>query len=403
MERSSYDAGTAILRISGPSEPPSDLDVWLHIGYGNLNNDLYTFLRLDFKAHSGLNSCWLQAEDTVLPQSPWQALWDVDTTADLDVELWTVSSSKQLAPRFLPSRVLADRTESRKALIRPLQIVPYRGRLAVRGGPRGARPAARPPAPVEHAGPEEAPAPLLHALDDIEDRVEGRLGGLLDEVEAAKDSGLLVTEKWDLSSSEDTDREDGGLAVGPGGDGAPPAEDAGDDADPDVGPPAGLIVPYPVDEVGEGRGRGRGRGGRGLGGRGRGRGRGRGDAYLFENIKNEANTDVVGRILINPGGSLDAHCNRCTLRINRRRFPHPSRHGVPQGRPLGALIAILWEDCDGNEGTHRGKYTDGHLTFPKRHRARLWAAGGGVPAHLLEQEERPARDDEPDGEPLALC
>jgi len=144
-------------------------------------------------------------------------------------------------------------------------------------------------------------------------------------------------------------------------------------------------------------------GGRGRKGHGKGRGRG-GPAYPDVAIHAEdAAATLLGNIKLNVGAdSLDMHCSRCGLRVNKKRSPHPTRF-TNQGRPLGTLLALLREGCAGNMNDHRAKYSDDVLTYVKRRDARQWAVNGGLPLWWLQQELRLPRPDEPEGEPVFCC
>ena len=76
--RKLYDCGSAFCRIFEPhnADAPYDADVWLHLGFGNLNTDLYTVLNMDFLAEESApllpTACRLSPSDPVKPHTLWE-------------------------------------------------------------------------------------------------------------------------------------------------------------------------------------------------------------------------------------------------------------------------------------------------------------------------------------------
>ena len=110
----------------------------------------------------------------------------------------------------------------------------------------------------------------------------------------------------------------------------------------------------------------------------------------------------LGRILVNEhlsAQSLDAHCGRCSARVNRRYLPRkgpagPSGARQAQGRPVGALVAWLRQPCQGDACAHRAAWSSDVLTLQRREAARAWAEGQDCFSPLL-QRERPRGPEEP--------
>ena len=107
-----------------------------------------------------------------------------------------------------------------------------------------------------------------------------------------------------------------------------------------------------------------------------------------------------GFILKNETGeSLDAHCELCGLKVNRKFTGRADARGgraLAQGRPMGLLLAVLAGPCPGDPSAHRGAMTC--ISFDDRLRARQNAVSDGG-MHDLFSCERPARPDEVGGEP----
>jgi len=127
----------------------------------------------------------------------------------------------------------------------------------------------------------------------------------------------------------------------------------------------------------------------------------RGASYHTEAVMNEEGARV-GKLALNPAGSLDVRCPR-GLRVNRTRKARAGSAAAwhHQGRPLGTLVAILW-CCPGNQQAHRARIQAADaLTHTQRCQARQWA-----PRHLtrrLLEAERPQRPGEGFSEPLAVA
>ena len=114
-------------------------------------------------------------------------------------------------------------------------------------------------------------------------------------------------------------------------------------------------------------------------------------------------TTGTGYIVKNVSGqSLDAHCELCGLRANRKFtvfLNAKSPKTLAQGRPLGFLVALLDFRCNGNMEEHRAYATD--LSHESRVCARLGAEAQPLFCQLFACE-REARDEEEFGEPSAV-
>ena len=100
--------------------------------------------------------------------------------------------------------------------------------------------------------------------------------------------------------------------------------------------------------------------------------------------------------------SLDAHCELCGLRANRKFtvfLNAKSPKTLAQGRPLGFLVALLDFRCNGNMEEHRAYATD--LSHESRVCARLGAEAQPLFCQLFACE-REARGEEEFGEPSAV-
>ena len=102
-----------------------------------------------------------------------------------------------------------------------------------------------------------------------------------------------------------------------------------------------------------------------------------------------------GKILINThesATSLDAHCSRCTRRINRKYRAHASRgEAHQQGRPMGSLISWLQLTCNGDYNAHWLDYKPHKLPFEARLAARRWGVASGALTACFAKERPPIR------------
>lgn len=113
---------------------------------------------------------------------------------------------------------------------------------------------------------------------------------------------------------------------------------------------------------------------------------------------------VAGKIVINShhlSMSLDAHCDACKCKVNRRHIARAGGGTHHQGRPLGSLLAWLELDCGGDKELHRALYSNLNLPHATRVAARQWAMGLGTMGPLFVKE-RFQRADEP-VEPVPLA
>ena len=132
-----------------------------------------------------------------------------------------------------------------------------------------------------------------------------------------------------------------------------------------------------------------------------GKGR-RGPAYPCEEVYGLDGLPK-GKLLLSPSGSYDAHCSRCPLRVNKKYTAHARlADRCPQGRPLGTLICLLWQGCDGDPGVHRGKLNPETLTFDARRGAREWRVEN-LSAEFRSHERPPRVTELPHGEPERMC
>lgn len=102
--------------------------------------------------------------------------------------------------------------------------------------------------------------------------------------------------------------------------------------------------------------------------------------------------DAHGRIVINlhpSAQSLDAHCDRCGARVNRKFLANPSRREAPQGRPMGSLLAWLRQDCTGSPAEHKALLDAFVLDYRTRLAAREWGQGLGTLADCFAKERQP--------------
>jgi hypothetical protein len=124
---------------------------------------------------------------------------------------------------------------------------------------------------------------------------------------------------------------------------------------------------------------------------GRGWGRQRGvDRYPAVPVRGDAG-EPLGRILINSHASaqsLDAHCSRCTARVNRTFRPRAAGRSA-QGRPLGALLAWLQVPCIGGAVEHRALWSSEALPFARRVAARASVQDDPDFASLRDMERPP--------------
>jgi hypothetical protein len=137
----------------------------------------------------------------------------------------------------------------------------------------------------------------------------------------------------------------------------------------------------------------------------RGWGRKQTDRYEQCEVVN-ASGEKLGFLLINTHAaaeSIDAHCTRCGVRLNRKYREHKRRPGHHQGRPAGALLAWLFLKCEGQDTVHKDKFNPTELTLATRVRARTIGQSDPRLAPIFEKERAP-RDAEIEqgGEPAEL-
>ena len=184
------------------------------------------------------------------------------------------------------------------------------------------------------------------------------------------------------------------------------AEPPAPDPDQPLAPPpaAPIFVPAPLPEAplapapGGGKGCGKGKG-KGKGGKG---GKAHHPGYYSEILEGPDGAQL-GEIKINehPSAmSLDAHCWRCGIRRNRKFRAHPTNAASPQGRPMGALLAFLKYNCGGVYADHEAHYSEEHLTYKRRRKARRRARASGRWRTHFERERDPRTDED---EPKKLC
>jgi len=164
--------------------------------------------------------------------------------------------------------------------------------------------------------------------------------------------------------------------------------------------PGGLVVELldPVDPADIDRDKG------GRGGSGWQKAGARHPGYNYGRITGESGFRY-GKILHNThvnSLSLDAHCDRCGDKVNRRFREHGSR-GIAhhQGRPMGSLIAWLKLECRGS-GLHKLDYCVKKLPLTDRASARGWGYGQAALRFLFEAERERFPHEEGD-EPSQLA
>ena len=418
--RKLYNAACLVLRFGRPdADEPTDLVLWLHWGYCNLNSSLFSVLELNFvQIHpqailtGTTDRCILSADTPPYPITLWEAFWSVDMGAPLDIEVWALSKRRDRVSQFVPSNVYVERTDCRRELARPGQLIPY-GRLPVRPFRR--------PRPQRQRGDVEED-PVYHEVDPHgagDEDAGGALANWLPEQLAL--AAVLDSMEWDVDESDVAEDEEagddgrevaeaqadaleqphreevgaGGLEAGADGDpeaivavndadSSGPDDSSGDEGD---GPDRGDPGPLPPEGA-EGKGRGKGRGKHA-----------RHAPYQLWEVFDRHNVKR-GIILLNTGDeSLDAHCSSCGLRVNKKYRANPRRPDTgPQGRPVGTLASLLTRKCRGL-AAHRAKFGAHKLTLRRRKRGRRWAAAN-IPSVLTH--ERPCRLGEGD-EPDLMC
>ena len=101
-------------------------------------------------------------------------------------------------------------------------------------------------------------------------------------------------------------------------------------------------------------------------------------------------------------GSIDAHCKVCKLKVNRKFIEHhqpTTDHRLAQGRPMGVLLALLFEQpCPGHEGDHRRKLETFTHNIRLRHRKDAIENNDCSELFKLERKEKVGVDSE--GEPM---
>ena len=112
-----------------------------------------------------------------------------------------------------------------------------------------------------------------------------------------------------------------------------------------------------------------------------------------------------GQILINrAGNSLDALCYKCGAGFDRswkERKGARQGHTKAQGRPLGAELAWLSLDCDGDPEWHTSQFSNEGLPRQRRKDCRREALASGDFAEFFARERSP-RGSESEGEPAAV-
>lgn len=120
--------------------------------------------------------------------------------------------------------------------------------------------------------------------------------------------------------------------------------------------------------------------------------------------RNVVRADVgTGFVLLNEKGeSLDAHCEVCGCRVNRKFTAFATAKTVrtcAQGRPMGMLLLFLEQACTGDAAAHRSSIAQ--FSHADRLAARRRAEADSAFAPLLGMERAVGHHDH-DGEPLGL-
>ncbi len=116
---------------------------------------------------------------------------------------------------------------------------------------------------------------------------------------------------------------------------------------------------------------------------------------------------VVGKIIINThpkSESLDAHCNICDCRINKKYRQHKNRPSHQQGRPMGSHLAWLCLKCLGDASSHRAMWDAAELPFVRKAKARTEGSQEDElqPCFAVERDTRPEEIAD-GGEPRCLA
>jgi hypothetical protein len=414
--RKSYDSGMLVVQIRTrdvADDPEDQVGCWLHVSFGNLNSRLFSVLPLTRAADDSHYPDGIR-EGVPLEALPprrainlWKLLSDVDGGLALDLQLWTLSSSSIRVAEFLPWRVLVVSLGAPAVPFwqvvgpRRLPVIPFRVQalplVGIGGG--GEADFLEQPHAIEDDirdfddDGDEVDGPIVHVFEEAVMVQEAAIAGILPEDiwgdAADDDSSGSGNSNRDSDSAAETDTREGvpgrprrGRAIAPASVGG-----AASSTDPCPGP---LPPPPPPPAADADR-----RGGR------------RGARYHSEFVLCPETGRPMGEIYVNPAGSLDAHCSRCPLRVNRMGLAHPKILNHRQGRPLGTLVAILLESCDGNQVAHRAKVGDASiLTHARRLWCRAYATFGprALSDELLGAEIRPPNAVvDVDGEPLQIA
>ena len=249
--RQTYELGALVLRLTVRGATPPNDEVWVHVGYGNLNSFHFSVLQLTraegskARTASALGLIALELHDenpaVLLPQNLWEVMRTVKGSTTASVEAFEVHSSKDMVYRLAPG--LQVRV---KAFHPPLDADFFWEKPAVISDHvNGPGPDAGPPAPIQDM-PEFEPSD--GDLSNAEGDGDG-VGNNEDAPVDVEDSEMASQSDgfWPIEEgSHDESHGSGGSRDG----GFPSPDTEGDS-------PAGPADDDALDHGARGRGRGR--------------------------------------------------------------------------------------------------------------------------------------------------
>jgi hypothetical protein len=424
VPRAAYDMNALLIRLQ--VRPRRGIrgttsEHFFHVGHGNLSSASFELMKLTVVSdgwHSRLAANMGLVALAANPSDPecgaanaWRSFLPLELTKPILLSFYRIASSSYVLHAFSPKDLFAaalkmDNQEIELWVGKPAAAAPLLGMDGTSGSSLSSDSSDSDAGDAPPPGLDDEEAPSDDDGGDVDDALVRALAALMDE------------DDW---TEPESDSGDDGVVVQPAADAVPaqapapvPAPAPAPLPPPLIpAPPAALaVVPVPPLPLPPPVGRGRGRGGGGGGGRAPGRGWRVGPGgrvpyvrYAFGNGYFILRPDAPG------GPSIDAHCDMCEGKLDRKSREHPFHARGPkwktQGRPVGLQLLWLSFDCGGVKDRHSDllkvwfmepgmKYEDRHMTraYVGTHRLDL--------APVFEMERHPW-DDEVLGEPFFLC
>jgi hypothetical protein len=250
--RKLYDSARTVLRIHRKRHRARlrQSDLWIHLGYGNLNSFVFTGLVLDIGGIVNDGASYLEAVAGRRPVNLWKALQSFNSATDWDMQAWQLSDAPDAIrhAEFLPGLNI-QAVQCDPPLLAKIwrRHGPRRRKLAITREPRNIVAAGDACSDDEDdddegdgSGHDEGPAELEdrpYQPFDEDDREgdDGTMGPLAAALRALEDIVEEPLDDWDIAESEadvDLPPDESQLDDLGGGDGVGPAPDG-----PDVFPP----------------------------------------------------------------------------------------------------------------------------------------------------------------------